>query len=230
MTSDSTAVSLQRRTKAHMGLISLAACTIVLNSSYAFAGDGSSDSKKTEPLKGNVQTQSIAAEAGVKELEETSKYLRRAAADMIGEVERQQYVTVGSPNVIGSIVIPAIPIPTGQISTGQLLPPRPKWVGFYMSEISQSVAALLQEFNSLLQELTTLSVPDERAQQIAQSMKELTALAGDIQTHYRNLQLVTQGDKLENLKIGKEALAIYDDSKPMEEMLKKVFHLLKEKD
>jgi hypothetical protein len=175
-----------------------------------------------QPLTGSVRSQALAAETGVKELEETDKYLRRAAMDLISEVERQQYVTVGDPNVVGSVVIPAIPAPTGQLATGELLPARQKWINFYMTEASQAVEAMHNE-------LGALAMPDEKTAQTSEPLNELKSRMDEVTSHYGKLRQVTQGPELVNLKIGAEALAIYDQTKPIEELLKKIFHLLKEK-
>jgi hypothetical protein len=173
-------------------------------------------------LKGGVEQQALLAESGVRELEETSRYLRRAVIDLIGEVERQDYVTVGSPNMIGSMVIPAMPTPSGQIATGDILPARKKWVDIFMSEISKAVIALTQECSQLV-------MPAEKQASVAQPLVELKTLIKDIDAHYQNLLLVTKGPTYENLKVGKETLAIYDDLRPCEEQLKKIYHLLKDK-
>lgn len=208
--------------KVSQRLILLSLATLVTFHSSWPAPAASNDTTSDTNLKGGVERQALLAESGVRELEETSRYLRRAVIDLIGEVERQVYVTVGSPNMIGSMVIPAMPSPTGQLATGEMLPARKKWVDIYMSEISQAVLALTQECSSL-------AVPDGKQAIVAQSLGELKAFVKDIDAHYQNLLLVTKGPTYENLKVGKEVLAIYDDLRPCEELLKKIYHLLKDK-
>ena len=174
-----------------------------------------------QPLQASVKKAAILAEAGLKELDETSKYLKRSSMDLMTECERQNYVCVGEPDVIGSMVIPAIPEPSGMLPMGDVLPARKKWIDVYMQQLSQIVAYLQKEMSSIV-------IPPDKADAVEQPWNDMKALAGDIAQHYQNLQPLTQGPKYDNLKIGREALGIYDDTKTFEELRKKIFHIMKQ--
>ncbi len=154
----------------------------------------------------------------VKELEKTAHFWARSAEDVIGEVERHTYVAIPSPGIVGGTFITPMPVPSGMVEMGDRLKPRKKWLNFYLNQMSK-----LQEY--LSGELVNLNKLVNDNAELETSYKILSTINDDCQKHYKNMQEYVSNNELDNLKIGKEALAIYDGMQSFE---KKAHELTKE--
>ncbi|HEY9868906.1 MAG TPA: hypothetical protein V6D08_07050 [Candidatus Obscuribacterales bacterium] len=160
--------------------------------------------------------------AGIKAMGECAHKLKRAALDMIGELQRQDLVVVSEPDVIGPIIVPAVPNPSGMMPVGDYLPPRKKWLDFYMAQMSQLIPLMQSE-------LADTAIPADKKDAIKGPWGQMQSLVQDMQSHYKALQPLTQGPSFDRDAIGKEVLAIYDDVEELDKLRKQVFHIIKEK-
>ncbi len=172
----------------------------------------------TGSLTGSVSSATLQAHAQLKEIDSSSKMLQRSAMDMIGEVERTDWVIAAEPEAIGPIIVPAVTYPTQGL--GDLDPPRKKWVDFLMNQMAQLIDMTNGDINA-----TQMS--KDASTEITSSWKEVKDLMLDVTARYQNLKTLTQGPKYDNLKIGKQALAIYDDMTRLEGLNKKLTCLVR---
>lgn len=186
----------------------------------AIAQDRVAASQSTgNSLKGGVKTIQLETEAALKEMERVIKHIRFAAHSLINEAVRQEDVVVGEPDVIGPIVIPAIPAPTGTLSVGPNLPMRKRWVDLSMQSLGQLIPFLVADEKSLAMS------PDIKNED-APYWQEISTLTDDMLKHYQDLIPLTVGPDYNNTDIGKEVLVIYDDiskiNKPWKELYKAI--------
>lgn len=188
----------------------------------ARAGDTGAGTPAGQPLKGAAQRTVLQTAAGIKAIGEGVHKLKRTAEDMIGELQRQDLVVVSEPDVIGPIVLPAIPEPSGMLPIGDYLPPRKKWLDFYMAQMQHLIPCIQDE-------LANTIIPEDKKAETQEPWAKMQSIMQDVESHYQRLQPLTQGPKFDSDAIGKEALAIYDDIRQLEKLRKQVFHLIKEK-
>ncbi|MBX9879169.1 MAG: hypothetical protein K2Y22_11980 [Candidatus Obscuribacterales bacterium] len=204
----------------------VALAALLLAQTSAFAADVPSKTQKavsSKPaLSGQVATSTLTVSTALHAMHQVTNELNRVTTDMINEIERQQYVTVAEPDVIGPIVVPAIPMPTGGMNVGPLLPPRAKWVKLYMWQFSQVVPMLAAEIDAT-------QIPADKKTLLAPKWRQMKALSNDITAHYQKLIPVTQGPTYVNLDIGKQLLPIYDDLKKLKELQKDAWRLANQK-
>ncbi len=165
----------------------------------------------TNKLSGKVEYAHV--KDTIKELEKTAHYCARSAEDIIGEVERHTYVAIPSPGLVGGTVITPMPIPSGMVEMGDRLKPRKKWLDFFMAQLQK-----LQE--NLSGELVNLNKLVNDNAELETNYQILSNINGDFQKHYQTMQNYINNDNLDNLKIGKEALAIYDEMHTFEKTAK----------
>lgn len=203
-------------TKSH---ILLAALVLAQVSSQAIAADAPKVQKTvvSKPgLSGQVSTSTLTVATALHDIHLSSNELHRVTTDMINEIERQQYETVAEPDVIGPIVVPAMPV--GGMNVGPLLPPREKWIKLYMWQFSQVVPILANDIN-------LAQIPADKQALLEPKWQEMKALSDDITAHYQSLIPVTQAPPYVNLDIGKQLLPIYDDLKKLQELQKETWRI-----
>jgi hypothetical protein len=160
--------------------------------------------------------------AGIKAIGVCTHKLKRTALDMMGELQRQDLVVVSEPDVIGPIIVPAVPNPSGMMPVGDYLPPRKKWLDFFMAEMGQLIPLMQSE-------LAGTAIPADKKDEVAGPWGQMQSLVQDMQSHYKALQPLTQGPNFDRDAIGKEVLAIYNDVEELEKLRKQAFHIIKEK-
>ncbi|MBC7999757.1 MAG: hypothetical protein IAF58_17520, partial [Leptolyngbya sp.] len=99
-------------------------------------------------LQGNIQGGATEDLEHIHDIGVTVHHLEQMLKGLLYEAQRQDMVVVAEPDVIGPMIIPAIPGPSGMLSMGYL-PPRKKWVDYYMGEIEQLIPMLDHELNSM---------------------------------------------------------------------------------
>lgn len=171
--------------------------------------------EKQKSLEGHVQDEALALETSIKDLHKTLHHMKRSAWDIFVEVQRQNMVVVGEPDVIGPIVIPAIPNPTGMMATGGFLPPRKKFLDYFMSQIDDLVKLMQTDVSGLV--LTDDASDDAKAQ-----LKTVTDAMAQIPQDISNLKDVTQGPDYDNMQIARAAQVLQDRIAVMEKASKKL--------
>lgn len=160
------------------------------------------------------------SENSLKNLKDVVHRVRVAALDLINDVEQRSMVVTGEPDIIQPIAYDdKKPISWAReaLELGPALPPRKKWLDVDMAHLGELVKLLQSDFDE--------ANPSAAKQAGANdSWGQMNAIMQDVQTHYKNLQQLTQGPKYDNISIGKAAVEIYDDmsklSHPWKEALK----------
>lgn len=189
-----------------------------LMASTATPATGQAQDTEKKPLTGGISNATLRAHAGLKEVDASVKMLQRSAMDMIGEVERTDWVVAAEPEAIGPIIVPAISYSTQGL--GDLDPPRKKWIDFLMNQTAQLIDMTNADINAT--RLTDNAPPEATS-----AWSDIKSLMLDVVAHYQNLKGITQGPKYDNLKIGKQALGIYDDMTRVEGLIKKITCLIR---
>jgi hypothetical protein len=170
---------------------------------------------KQKNLEGHIQDEAVALEVGIKDLNKSLHHMKRSAWDIFVEVQRQNMVVVGEPDVIGPIIIPAIPNPTGTMAVGGFLPPRKKFLDYFVSQIDDLVQMIQTE-------VTGLVLPDDANDEAKADLKEITDAMAQIPQDISGLKDVTQGPDYDNMAIARAAQILQDRIGVMEKASKKL--------
>jgi len=166
-------------------------------------------------LQGHVQGEAVALGTGIRDLSKTLHHLKRSAWDIFIEVQRQNMVVVGEPDVIGPIIIPAMPSPSGMIGMGGFLPPRKKFLDYFMSQISD-LTKMTQT------EITGLVLPDDATDEAKAELKIMTDTLAQLPQDITALQETTQGPNYDNMAIARAAQLMQNHVQDIEKASKKL--------
>ncbi|MBY0549895.1 MAG: hypothetical protein K2W95_21660 [Candidatus Obscuribacterales bacterium] len=194
---------------------------IAANSVRADDTTPAATAKSSAPLTGSVKSSPVVAAEGLRQMGEALKKIQRAAAELVGEATRQDYISVGDPDVVGSIIIPAIPDPSGMMPIGDYLPMRQGWVDYYLDQIAKLMPLYAAEVDNL-------ALPAGIKSDATVLMDQMTPLYEDAKAHYLtlfNMQKALKGT--DNIKFGEQAVMLHDDMKKIDELRKKVFAMVK---
>jgi hypothetical protein len=101
----------------------------------AAASDGAADSA-AQTVQDNTKCSAVIDLATLKDLGEICRHIKGTTKDLLYETQRPNQIVVGTPTVIGNMVIPPRPDPSGIVNTGTFLPPRKKWLDYFRNELS----------------------------------------------------------------------------------------------
>ncbi len=180
-------------------------------SSTSASSDSGLEQKKS--LEGHVQDEALALETGIKDLTKTLHHMKRSAFDIFIEVQRQNMVVVGEPDVIGPIIIPAIPSPSGMMAMGGFLPPRQKFLDYFQSQLSDLMKMTQTEVSALV-------LPDDASDQAKTDMKTISDSLTTFSQDLQGIAAVTQGPKFNNYDIAKAAQILQDHIQAVEKATK----------
>lgn len=172
-------------------------------------------------VKGGVKHEVMLTDPGLREIQKTAERLRRQAMYLIADVENVDSMIVSEPDVIGGVVIPAVPMPSGSVSFGDLLPPKQKDLDKQMESLNVLITALHAEIDAIL-------LPDDLKPQLKPIWMEMKVLAHDVSLHYEKLKPLTKGPDFKNVEIGREALRMYDDMHKIEQLRAKAHKIFRE--
>ncbi len=162
-------------------------------------------------LEGKVEQKAQALEQALKGLSKGVHHLKRSTWDVFCEAQRQDVVVVAEPDVIGPIIVPAMPSASGIMSDG-FLPPRKKWLDYFISQID----SLLPMVES---EITAIELPENTPETI-DLLKQIKDCANGLPGDLTKLKTVTSEDKLDNMKIAVEAQRMQDHVVKIDKALK----------
>lgn len=168
-------------------------------------------------LQGNVQGGAPVILQGLHDVGVSVHHLQEMLKGLLLEAQRQDMVVVSQPNVIGPMVIPAIPGPSGMMSMGYL-PPRKKWVDYFMSQVEEIIPLLDHELNGLPR-------PNPNDTEVLQSFTEMFDAARGFNPPWSDLEAVTKGPDYKNDDIAKAVTRLYiqvDEFKKLKDKLYKV--------
>ncbi len=206
----------------------IAAVLVFSISGSAYADESAADSttsadssatdaalNKQKTIEGRIQDVAVTLETGIKDLTKSLHHMKRSAFDIFVEVQRSNMVVVGEPDVIGPIIIPAMPNPSGMISTGGFQPPRKKFLDYFMSQIDDLMKMTQTE-------VTALVLPDDANDQAKTEMKTLSDTLALLPQDIEALKEVTQGPDYDNMAIARAAQQLQDHIVTMEKASKKL--------
>jgi len=156
------------------------------------------------PLKGRVRGAALLTKDGLIRIGTAATDVQKSCLLVIAEVTRKETLTVKPPNVLpNSVVIPALPDPSGTIRFGDL-PARKQYLDQFMNETSYQVQLLQNSVDALI-------IPDDKSAAVGGPWGQIVATMADVQKHHAQLKALTEGPKYDNQQIAREALAIHDD-------------------
>jgi hypothetical protein len=183
------------------------------------AATNESSAPSDKVLKGGVRGAALLTEDGLMKLGETTAELQRTSEQVMAEVTRKENIVVRGPNVLpNGVVIPAFPGPGGMIAFGDL-PPRKKQLNNFVSNLAYYVELLQNEVNALI-------IPDDKSAAISPYWDAIRKDMDEINVRFAALKELTAGPRYENLKIGKEALKLYDRAKEIDQLRREVMKIV----
>ena len=166
-------------------------------------------------LKGQIKASELAVESSLKELGDTLHHLKDSAWSLFCEVQQPDQVFCGGPDAVGPIILTPVN-GTGLIDTGALLPPRKKWVDYFVSQMDYLVPHLQQECQSL-------SLPETLSSDLSDEFNNLKSISSTLGDKLAKVKAVCVGPKYENMAIATASQALLDDLKNMERLRKSIY-------
>lgn len=162
--------------------------------------------------KSEIKLEDKELEVKLKNVSNAVYELQKTVEDIIGEISQQEDVNVGQGNLIGPMIIPAIPVPTGTIAMGPYLKPRKKFLDRYSDQTTQQLTAILEHGMSLPDTWTEDHDLSEALSSIRNCLTELKAENDDLLDSMK-------GPKYDNMFIGKKAIKEADDLESIQKSL-----------
>ncbi len=182
----------------------------------------STDRQPGQPLKGSVKSRAIVAAEGLRQMGAALKKIERAAAGLVGEATRQDYVEVGDPDVVGSIIIPAIPDPSGMMPIGPYLPMRRNWFDFYLDEIAKLIPMYAEEVDALV-------LPDSIKQDSLNELEQMRPYFQQVRQSYLTLYNMQKDlANASNNKVAEQSVILHDSVIKIDKLRREIFKMLQE--
>ncbi|HMY53809.1 MAG TPA: hypothetical protein PK671_12680 [Candidatus Obscuribacter sp.] len=167
------------------------------------------------PLSGSVESVALVAETGLKEVGETLHHLKDATWGLFSEVQQPNMFFAGGPDVVGPIIITPVN-GSGFIQGEGFVPPRKKWVDFYIDHV-QYLAPQLEK------EIAALVLPDGVSDDTRSDLETMKQISIRMPKDCENLIKVSQGPKYDNMAIATAAQVLIDDLKTIDKARKEVY-------
>ena len=180
------------------------------------------DSSTAAPLQGSVKSTDVEAAEKLRQMGDCLKKMERAAVELMGEATRQDYIAVGDPDVIGTMIIPAIPSPTGMMAVGPYLPIRKKMMDYYLDQIGTLIPIYAEYTDGL-------AMPASTKEQALPLLENMRAPFLDAKKNYD--ELVSMSKKLpdiSNKRVAELSVIVHDDFDSIDKSRRSVFQLLKD--
>ncbi len=168
-----------------------------------------------QPLSGSVVSVALAAETGLKEVGETLHHLKDATWGLFSEVQQPNMFFAGGPDVVGPIIITPVN-GSGFIQGEGFVPPRKKWVDFYIDHV-QYLAPQLEK------EIAALVLPDGVSDDTRSDLDLMKQITARMPKDCENLMKISQGPKYDNMAIATAAQVLLDDLKTIDKARKEVY-------
>lgn len=205
-------------------MIPLLVSNTVLAASSSSTAATTAAAGTTDPprIQGSVKATDVEAAEVLRQMGDALHKIERAGLELMGEATRQDYIAVGDPNVIGTLIIPALPSPSGMMAIGPYLPIREKWMDYYLDQIGKLIP--------IYAELTdTLVMPEEVKADATKLLDQMRPLFQDARERYIVLLYYSKHLKeTKNDQIAVLAVRLHDDMDKMDKIRKDVFQLLKQ--
>ncbi|MBX9942265.1 MAG: hypothetical protein K2Y32_23590 [Candidatus Obscuribacterales bacterium] len=175
----------------------------------------SSKAASQKALRGQVKASELAVESSLKELGDTLHHLKDSAWSLFCEVQQPDQVFCGGPDAVGPIILTPVN-GTGIIDTGALLPPRKKWVDYFVSQMDYLVPHLQQECQAL-------TLPETISSDLSDEFASLKSISSTLSDKLTKVKAVSGGPKYENMAIATASQSLLDDLKTMERLRKSIY-------
>lgn len=196
--------------------------SIAAASPSASPSAGDSSTSKGTALQGSVKSLDVESAEGLRQMGDCLKKIQRSSLELMGEATRQDYISVGDPDVVGTIIIPAMPDPSGMLAIGPYLPIRQKWMDYYLDQIGKLIPIYAELTDGLV-------LPGPIRDKGIPMLDTMRPLFADAKTHYLNLvSMSTELKTTKNMKIAEEAVRLHDDMQKIDGIRRDVFKLLKD--
>lgn len=179
-------------------------------------------SSSSGSLKGGVMSVAATAEKEVKEIGDTCHHLSGSINNVFCEVQRQDTVMLSSPDVIGTMVIPAVPDASGLISMGTL-PPRKKWLDYFNYQVASLIDILYKESHAVV-------LPEDASSQAGSDWAKIKDLVNQMVPVYKKMKDLSEGPKYDNMAIATQAQMLQNTVKEIDKLRKSVYSELKHED
>jgi len=206
-------------------LVSSMCCLAIIGSQVAPPAMAQQEENATtvEPaskaLRGGVKTLDIEAAETLRQLGDANKKMQRAMLELMGEATRMSYMAVGDPNVIGTLIIPALP--DNMMKTGPYEPIRKKWMDYYLDQVGMLIPIYAELVDSLL-------MPESTRDEATKMLDQMRPLFADAKQHYDALVVMSKDLKhAHHSKIAEYAVIVHDDFMKCDKIRLDVFKLLK---
>ncbi|MBX9687008.1 MAG: hypothetical protein K2X27_09915 [Candidatus Obscuribacterales bacterium] len=185
------------------------------------AGQTQTQSSSKSPLKASAKATDVEAAEQLRQMGDCLRKMERAALELMGEATRQDYISVGDPDVIGTMILPAIPDESALLAHGEYLPIRQKWMDYYLDQIGKLIP--------IYAEMTdTLMMPAASRDQATQLLDQMRPYFIDARTRYLALIKISKKIKTaRNQQVAELSVQVHDDIAKMDKLRKDVFALLK---
>lgn len=176
-----------------------------------------------DKLEGRIEQTAADSVSRVKELITSVKHLKRSTFDVFCEVQREDLVAVGEPNVIGPIIVPAIPAGSGLLGTGEYLPVRKKWIDHYMAQIERL-------YPMVTKDLEGLKLSDDVDAKAKEHYKNMVLNYNKLGPALKSLDSKTLGPKYDNQVIAKASAIAQNYIDKLEKESKRLYKELRRLD
>lgn len=209
-------------TEASAGTTGATTSTSTSSAATATGSSSSASSSSSSALKGGIMSVAATAEKEVKEIGDTCNHLTASINNVFCEVQRQDQVMLSSPDVIGTMVIPAVPDASGMMSMGTL-PPRKKWLDYFNYQVAQLIDILYKEANSVV-------LPEDTSSQANDDWVKIKDLVNKMVPVYKKMKDLSEGPKYDNMAIATQAQMLHNTVKEIDKLRKSVYGELKHED
>lgn len=148
--------------------------------------------------------------------------VRKAAANLYDEVNRQQVSMTYNPNMIGTTVI-MTPTPT---FTGVMLPPRDRWVKASISEMGPIINLFKEDVDLAIESNRQTDVNDSTRAAMAPLREEAFKSVEASFATYKQLEQLTSGRSYDNSMISATVKTLDKEMKTLDKSLKKGISIL----
>jgi|688.fasta_scaffold665816_2 hypothetical protein len=195
---------------------------LLANTVQAASNPGGSAAPASTKLQGSVKATDVEAAEVLRQMGDALHKMERAGLELMGEATRQDYIAVGDPDVIGTLIIPALPSPSGVMAVGPYLPIREKWMDYYLDQIGKLIPIYAELTDSLV-------MPPEVKAEATKLLDQMQPIFQDARERYIVLLYYAKHLKdVKNDQIAVLAVRLHDDMDKMDKIRKDVFKLLKQ--
>ena len=174
----------------------------------------------SDAIQGGVKKAALKTGMEIKEMGTALRQLKHAGTELYGEMTRQEMVSLGEPDVIGTMVIPAIP--AGPIPMGGYLPPRKEWVNLCMSHMTPLVPLVKEEIDDI-----SPTVHPDSKDEADPVMAGINNSWSSVQASYQKLQTLTASGSYDNAAIANESVNLIKAVESLDKQRKQLWKAIK---